>query len=70
MRQIEKEKGSMAVFVSVALLSMLFILMALFMTSNSMRRSLIKTVIAVKESYEADNSKADDIYTILTEEEY
>ena len=66
MRKIKQEKGSMAVYVSIVLLSMLFILMAVFITSNSVMKSQIETTVGIKESYEADNSRADEIYDSLT----
>lgn len=47
---------------------MLFILLALFYTTNSIRRNQLTTVMKVKESYEADNSRAVKIYEELTEE--
>ena len=65
MRKIKQEKGSMAVYVSIVLLSMLFILMALFITSNAVMRSQIETTVGIKESYEADNSRAAEIYDSL-----
>lgn len=66
--KIKEQKGSMAVFVSVVLLTMLFILSAIFLTSSSVRQALIDTVIAVKESYETDNGRAAEIYSDLTAE--
>ncbi len=68
MRKIKQEKGSMAVYVSIVLLSMLFILMAVFITSNSVMKSQIETTVGIKESYEADNSRAADIYDSVTDE--
>ena len=62
MRKIKQEKGSMAVYVSIVLLSMLFILMALFITSNAVMKSQIETTVGIKQSYEADNSRVADIY--------
>ena len=66
MRKIKQEKGSMAVYVSIVLLSMLFILMAVFITSNAVMKSQIETIIGIKQSYEADNDRADEIYDRLT----
>ena len=65
-RKIKGQKGSMAVFVSIVLLTMLFILSAIFLTSNSVRQALIGTVLGVKESYESDNSRASEVYSDLT----
>lgn len=65
MKNIKRENGSMAVYVSVVLLTMLFILFAIFLMSNSIRRSQIETIIRVKQSYEDDNSKAVEIYKSL-----
>ena len=63
---IKEEKGSMAVYVTIVLLSMLFILGAVFLTSNANRNRQLKTAIKVKESYEADNDRAEEIYNNLT----
>ena len=65
MKKIKQEKGSIAVYVSVVLLSMLFILLAVFLTSNSKVKSQIETTLTVKQSYEADNGKAGEIYSSL-----
>ena len=65
MRKIKQEKGSMAVYVSIVLLSMLFILMAVFITSNAVMKSQIETTVGIKQSYEADNSRAAEIYDSL-----
>lgn len=63
--KIRDEKGSMAVYVTIVLVSMLFILMAIFLTSNNLRKNQIKTALKVKETYEADNGRADEIYDQL-----
>ncbi len=63
--KIRDEKGSMAVYVTIALVSMLFILMTIFLTSSNLRKNQIKTALKVKETYEADNGRADKIYKNL-----
>lgn len=63
---MKSERGSMAVYVSIVLLTMLLVLMAIFLTSNSTRRSQLISAMGVKESYEADNDRAADIYSELT----
>lgn len=65
---IKEEKGSMAVYVTIVLFSMLLILSAVFLTSNVIRKSQIKTITKVKETYEADNNRADEIYEMLIKE--
>ena len=65
MRRVKQEKGSIAVYVSVVLLSMLLILSAVFLTSSSKMKSQIETTLAIKQSYEADNAKAGEIYNSL-----
>ena len=64
--KLRENKGSMAVYTSIVLLSMLLILTAVFLTSSAMRKSQLTTTIKVKESYEADNDRAGDIYDALT----
>lgn len=63
--RFREENGSMAVYVSVVLLTMLIILTAVFFISNAVRRSEIQTVMQLKQSYEADNSRAAEIYDSL-----
>lgn len=66
MRKISSENGSMAVYVSVVLLSMLLILLAIFLMSNQLRKAQIETVLGIKHSYEDDIEKADEIYANIT----
>lgn len=63
----KRENGSMAVYTSVVLLTMLIIITAIFITSNMARATQLQTAIKVKESYQKDNSKAGEIYAKLTE---
>ena len=65
MREVKRENGSIAVYISVVILSMLFILLAVFLTSNSKVKSQIETTLTVKQSYEADNGKGGEIYSSL-----
>ncbi len=62
---LKNNKGSMAVYVSIVLITMLFILLAIFLISNAIRKSQLSTVVKVKESYEKDNNRADEIYEYL-----
>lgn len=64
---IKEENGSMAVYVSVVLLTMLILIMAIFLTSGVARKIQTQTSIGVKTTYESDNSKADKIYEELTQ---
>ena len=64
-QNIKQEKGSMTVYAAVVLLSMLLILTAIFFTSNAVRKSEIRTVLKLKESYEADNERTTEIYESL-----
>ena len=65
MRKIKQEQGSIAVYISVVVLSMLLILFAVFLTSSSKIKAQVETTLAVKQSYEADNKKAGEIYKEL-----
>lgn len=69
MRRIKKEKGSIAVYVSIVVLSMLFILTAVFLTSSSKMKTQIETSMTVKQSYEVDNQRADEIYNSLVKDD-
>ena len=59
------EHGSMAVYVTIALLSMLILLSGIYLTSTSVRRNQILTAMKVKETYEIDNKNAGRIYYSL-----
>lgn len=63
--KIKEERGSMAVYVTIVLLSMLFILTAVFLITNALRKNQIETTLKVKESYEKDISKPGEIYDYL-----
>ena len=69
MERIKKEKGSIAVYVSIVVLSMLFILTAVFLTSSSKMKTQIETSMTVKQSYEVDNQRADEIYNSLVKDD-
>lgn len=60
--KLKSSRGSMAVYVTIVVLSMLLILSALFFISNSVRKNQLLTAMQVKETYEADNDKAAEIY--------
>ncbi len=62
MRRIKQEKGSMAAYTAIVLVSMLFILLAVFLTSSSRRRSQLDTTRAIRESYEYDVGEVAKIY--------
>ena len=57
-----EEKASMAVYVSIVLVTFLIILGTIYMSSVSMRKQQLQTIIKVKESYEADIKDYDTIY--------
>lgn len=65
--KLKSSRGSMAVYVTIVILSMLIILLALFFTSNSVRRNQLITVMKLKQAYESDNGRADEIYADLTD---
>lgn len=66
----KREKGSMAVYVTVVLLSMLILLSGIYLTSTSVRRNQLLTVMKVKETYEVDNGRADMIYQAILEKSF
>ena len=64
-KKILNNKGSMAVYVTIALLSMLILLSGIYLTSTSVRRNQVLTAMKVKETYEKDNKNAEKIYYSL-----
>ena len=67
-REFKSATGSIAVYVSIVILSMLLILLSLFFTTNSLRKSQLETAMKIKQSYEADNDRAAEIYSELSME--
>lgn len=63
--KFKDEKGSMAAYVAIVLLTMLLIITAVYFLSNSAVKNQLITSMKVKETYEADNDKAADIYSAL-----
>ena len=66
MERINFEKGSMAVFVGIVLLGMLFIVMSVFLISNNSLQAQAESLIKIKEAYEVDVNNVDEIYQNLT----
>lgn len=62
MKKIKEEKGSMAIYVLVTLMTFGLILMTIYITSISVRKAQLSTIIRIKESYEKDNSRIEEIY--------
>ena len=63
--KLKDEKGSMAAYVAIVLLTMLLIITSVYFLSNAAVKNQLITSIKVKETYEADNDKAADIYSAL-----
>ena len=55
MKKIKEEKGSMAVYVIVTLVSFCLILTGIYISTSSVRKAQIKTEIKIKEVYENIN---------------
>ena len=62
-KKILEERGSMAVYVTIVLLSFIIILSAIYATASSLRRNQLTTAMKIKESYEMYNSSRAQIYT-------
>lgn len=63
--KLKDEKASMAAYVAIVLLTMLLIITSVYFLSNAAVKNQLITSIKVKETYEADNDKAADIYSTL-----
>lgn len=66
MYKIKSEQGSMTVYVTIVLLTMLIIISTIFMVTVAKNKEQIQVSLKVKEAYEVDNAKAADIYASLT----
>ena len=62
--KVKSEKGIMTMYVTSAVVTFTLILVALFSLAVATRRNQIKTLIKIKEVYEQDNSKKEQIYMI------
>ncbi len=61
-KYILEERGSIAVYVSIVLLSFLIILSGIYASSISVRKSQLKTALRIKQSYEVYNQNVENIY--------
>lgn len=62
---LKSQRGSMAVYVTIVLLSMIFIFLTIFFISNSTQKIQLTTVMKIKQAYEMYNANADKIYRNL-----
>ena len=60
--KLKSEKGVMTMYVTVAVVTFTIILVALFSLAVATRKNQIKTLMKIKEVYEQDNSKKEEIY--------
>ena len=60
--KLKEEKGSMAVYVTMALLSFLILLVGIYSSGISVRKSQLTSSIKIKEAYEQYNNNIEQIY--------
>ena len=61
-KKILEERGSMAVYVTIVLLSFIIILSTIYASASSLIRNQLRTAMKIKESYEMYNNKKSSIY--------
>ncbi len=66
--KVKSEKGIMTMYVTIAVVTFTIILVALFSLAVATRKNQIKTLIKIKEVYEQDNSKKEQIYLAKKEQ--
>ena len=66
--KLKSEKGVMAAYVAIAVVTFTIIITALFSMAVTTRKNQIKTLIKVKEVYEQDNNKKEQIYLAKKEQ--
>ena len=66
--KVKSEKGIMTMYVTIAVVTFTIILVALFSLAVATRKNQIKTLIKIKEVYEQDNSKEEQIYLAKKEQ--
>ncbi len=65
MANLRRENGSISVMVLVTILFIIVILSATFMINSTQRKSQLLSQVQLKETYESDMDKADEIYDSL-----
>ena len=65
--KVKSEKGIMTMYVTIAVVTFTIILVALLSLAVATRKNQIKTLIKIKEVYEQDNNKKEEIYTAQKE---
>ena len=60
--EVKSEKGIMTMYVTIAVVTFTIIITALFSMAVTTRKNQIKTLIKIKEVYEQDNNKKEQIY--------
>ena len=63
--KVKSEKGIMAIYVTVTLVTFIIILLAIFSGAVTVRKNQIKTLIKIKEGYEKDNDRKEEIVSNL-----
>lgn len=61
-KKIKEERASMAVYVAIVLFSFLIMLTGIYVSSISVRKGQLQTILRIKDSYELNNDKVEEIY--------
>lgn len=67
--KVKSEKGIMAIYVTVTLVTFIIILLAIFSGAVAVRKNQIKTLMKIKEVYEKDNDKKEEISQEIKKEQ-
>ena len=71
MKNIKNEKGSLALFVTIAMLFFMAFLLALFLSTTNEQKTQLAVTARIKEIYEKDVNNIEEIYnTFIGTEEY
>jgi uncharacterized protein YpmB len=66
MKKIKEEKGSITLFVLVSMLFFVLFLTGVYMISSSGEQAELGETTRIKEIYEKDLNRIDDVYQTLT----
>lgn len=61
-RKLVEEKASMSLYAIVVLTGFILIVSSVYFASLSIRKIQLTTVMKIKQSYETDNAKVEEIY--------
>lgn len=70
MKMLNNEKGSLALFVSIAMIFFMSFLLVLFLSTTNEQKTQLAVTARIKETYEQDLDNIDNIYNSFVGDDY